>query len=278
MNNSGKMKNSSKPYAYHRFIDEAGDMTFFLKGHAPATLGSNGVSKTFILGMTYIKQDLKQTRSQIAQFCKDIENDPYFNEIPSVKKRMRQGDFYMHAKDDPPELRYKFLMFLLKNVDFSVQMVVGRKQPTRFTNKHNSREREFYADLLSHLLKDKANYRKLVINIAERGSSTKNNNLENALRQAHIRYAKRHAEGYKADIKFNVQYYSSEPILAITDYMLWTVQRVFERGETRFYDVVKDKIPLILDLYDTTNYENYKNYYGPKNPLTKDNFVEAGGE
>ena len=248
-------------------------MTFFLKGKAPAPLGSNGISRTFILGMAHIKQDLEQVRGLIRTFCKEIENDPYFNEIPSVKKRIDQGDFYLHAKDDPPELRYKFLMFLLKNVDFSVQMVVGRKQLTRFTNKHNSREREFYADLLSHLLKDKANYRKLVINIAERGSSTKNNNLENALRQAHIRYAKRHAEEYKADIKFNVQYYSSEPILAITDYMLWTVQRVFERGETRFYDVVKDRIPLILDLYDTTKYDNYQNYYRPKNPLTKQNKV-----
>lgn len=270
---SNKKKNSSKPHTYHRFIDEAGDMTFFLKGKAPAPLGGNGISRTFILGMAYIKQDLEQVRGFIRTFCKEIENDPYFNEIPSVKKRIDQGDFYLHAKDDPPELRYKFLMFLLKNVDFSVQMVVGRKQLTRFTNKHNSREREFYADLLSHLLKDKANYQKLVINIAERGSSTKNNNLENALRQAHIRYAKRHAEEYKADIKFNVQYYSSEPILAITDYMLWTVQRVFERGETRFYDVVKDRIPLILDLYDTTKYDNYQNYYGPKNPLTKQNKV-----
>lgn len=270
---SSKKRNNLEPYTYHRFIDEAGDMTFFLKGKAPAPLGSNGISRTFILGMAHIKQDLEQVRGLIRTFCKEIENDPYFNEIPSVKKRIDQGDFYLHAKDDPPELRYKFLMFLLESVDFSVQMVVGRKRLTRFVNKHHSQEREFYADLLSHLLKDKANYRKLVINIAERGSSTKNNNLENALRQAHIRYAKRHAEEYRADIKFNVQRYSSEPVPAITDYILWTVQRVFEKGETRFYDVVKDRIPLILDLYDTTKYDNYQNYYGPRNPLTKQNRV-----
>ena len=273
MTESNKKRNNLKPHTYHRFIDEAGDMTFFLKGKAPAPLGSNGISRTFILGMAHIKQDLEQVRGLIRTFCKEIENDPYFNEIPSVKKRIDRGGFYLHAKDDPPELRYKFLMFLLESVDFSVQMVVGRKRLTRFVNKHHSQEREFYADLLSHLLKDKANYRKLVINIAERGSSTKNNNLENALRQAHIRYAKRHAEEYRADIKFNVQRYSSEPVLAITDYILWTVQRVFEKGETRFYDVVKDRIPLILDLYDTTKYDNYQNYYGPRSPLTKQNRV-----
>lgn len=270
---SSKKRNNLEPYTYHRFIDEAGDMTFFLKGKAQAHLGSNGISRVFILGMAYIKQDLNQVCKLISLFCKEIESDPYFNEIPSVKKRIDRGGFYLHAKDDPPELRYKFLMFLLENVDFSVQMVVGRKRPTRFVNKHHSQEREFYADLLSHLLKDKGNYEKLVIDIAERGSSTKNNNLEIALSQAHERHAKTRRYKYRADIKFNVQRYSSEPVLAITDYILWTVQRVFEKGETRFYDVVKDRIPLILDLYDTTKYDNYQNYYGPKNPLTKQNKV-----
>jgi len=258
---------------YHRFIDEAGDMTFFLKGKVPAQFGENGISKTFILGMTHVKQSLDAVREAIRVFCREVEQDPYFNEIPSVKKRIDAGGFYLHAKDDPPELRYKFIQFLVKDVSFSVQMVVGRKNLTRFVNKHNAQEREFYADLLSHLLKDKASYEKLVINIAERGSSTANVNLENALLQAHERHNKRRGTQYTADIKFNVQKYSSEPLLAVTDYALWTVQRVFEKGETRFYEVLADKLPTIIDLYDTTKYDGWKNYYGPKNLLTKDNKI-----
>lgn len=258
---------------YHRFIDEAGDMTFFLKGKVPAKFGENGISKVFILGMAHIKQPLDEIRESIRAFCKEIEDDPYFNEIPSVKKRIDAGGFYLHAKDDPPELRYKFIKFLEEKVSFSVQMVAGRKSLTRFVNKHNSQDREFYADLLSHLLKDKAKYDKLVINIAERGSSTGNNNLENALQQAHDRHQNHRGTTYDADIKFNVQKYSSEPILAVTDYALWTVQRVFEKGETRFYDVLVDKLPTIIDLYDTSKYDGWKNYYGPKNPLTKDNKI-----
>ncbi len=35
---------------YHRFLDEAGDTTFFGKGKIPI-VGSAGVSKAFILGM-----------------------------------------------------------------------------------------------------------------------------------------------------------------------------------------------------------------------------------
>lgn len=265
-----------KTYIYHRFIDEAGDMTFFLKGRAPAKLGENGISKVFILGMTNVKQSLDEVRELIRQFCHDIENDPYFNEIPSVKKRIDGGGFYLHAKDDPPELRYKFIKYLAENIPFSVQMVVGRKSLTRFANSHSTQERKFYADLLSHLLKDKGRgkYDRLVINIAERGSSTGNNNLEDALLKAHLRHQNKYGTCYSAEIKFNVQKYSSEPILAITDYALWTVQRVFERGETRFYEALKTKLPTILDLYDTSRYKNYQNYYGPNNPLTKENKVE----
>lgn len=267
---------SRKPQTqtYHRFIDEAGDMTFFKKGKVAVRFGEDGISKAFILGMAHIKQPLNETREMIREFCADIENDPYFNEIPSIKKRIASGGFYLHAKDDPPELRYKFITYLVDNVSFSVQMVVGRKKLSRFVAKHNSQEREFYADLLSHLLKDKARYEKLVINIAERGSSTGNNNLENALAQAHERHTKRRGTVYEAEIRFNVQKYSSEPILAIVDYALWTVQRVFEKGEARFYDALKDKLPTIIDLYDTTRYKSYRNYYGPSNPLTKDNKVE----
>ncbi len=262
---------------YHRFIDEAGDMTFFGKNKTPI-LGNEGVSKVFILGMVKIKQPLSEVRTIINNFCAEIESDSFFNSMPSVNKRIKQGGYYLHAKDDSPEIRYKFLLYLMENIKFSAQVVVGRKKLSRFTNKHNSQEREFYADLLSHLLKDKANYDKLVINIAERGSSTRGKNLEDALLKAHQRHIERGGKEYTATIKFNVQRYSSEPILAITDYILWTVQRVFEKGEIRYYDIVSKNIKQIHDLYDqtksgTTN--GWMNYYGPDKPLTKDNYIES---
>jgi len=266
------MASEEPTYKYHRFIDEAGDMTFFGKGKI-SIIGNEGVSKAFMLGMGQIKQDLTETRRQLSQFYQSIENDPFFNTVPSIKKRIAHGGFYVHAKDDPPEIRYKFLQMLSQEIKFSVQIVVGKKGLTRFVNKHHANEREFYADLLSHLLKDKGSYEKLVINVAHRASSTGNKNLEFALRQAHARHAKRHTNDYSAEIKFNVQPYNHEPLLAIVDYALWTVQRIFERGETRFYNVIKDKIPLVLDLYDTEKYAGYQNYYNPRNPLTEANRI-----
>lgn len=49
------------------------------------------------------------------------------------------------------------------------------------------------------------------------------------------------------------------------------VQRVFERGEIRYYDFVKERVSTVLDLYDVDNYKGFQNYYGPKHPLTSAN-------
>jgi len=78
-------------------------------------------------------------------------------------------------------------------------------------------------------------------------------------------------EVFVPNVVFNVQNQISEPLLNISDYFCWAVQRVFEKGEIRFYDFLKDKISLVIDLYDKGNYKNWKNYYSPKNPLTTKN-------
>jgi hypothetical protein len=43
---------------------------------------------------------------------------------------------------------------------------------------------------------------------------------------------------------------------------------VFERGETRYYNYISDKISLVVDLYDLEHYTNSGNYYTEKHPLT----------
>lgn len=274
MNNGQKKINTAQLY-----IDEAGDMTFFKKGKAPANPGENGVSKVFMLGMVKIKQPIDEIDQIIRSFCKEIENDPFFNSFPSVKKRIVSGGFYLHASKDPTELRYKFIELLASGkIKFSAQIVVGRKDTERFVKKHNRQEQEFYADLLSHLLKDKASYEKLVLTVAERGSATRTENLECALLKAHERHKARGGQEYSAQIEFNVQSYSTEPTLALADYALWVVQRVFEQGETRYYDRIKDNIKHVFDVYDLGNAgskNGWKNYYSPKNPLTKANFIDG---
>jgi hypothetical protein len=268
------MARTHNPQDRHRFIDEAGDMTFYTKknGQKVISIGNEGVSTCFMMGMVHVKEDLASARSKIRRFDKEIEESEFFRSFPSVMKSINHGrhGFYPHAKNDPAELRYEFFKLMLEDIDFSIQVVVGRKIPQIFERQHHGGESEFYADLLSHLLKDKSSISGLVVDVAERGSSTSNVNLQNALKIARERNLKSNRPGELPDgVRFNVQPYDEDPLLALSDYGLWAVQRVYERGDEKFYRLMKKKIVLVLDLYDSLRYEGWKNYYNPrKNPLT----------
>lgn len=270
---------TNKTLKLHLFIDEAGDTTFFGKGKENI-VGKNGVSQSFILGMVQVKANLVDIRAEIDKVALKIETSPYYAKIPSVQKRIEKyGKFVFHAKDDIPEIRKEFYDFLLTQ-NFSLQAVVGRKIMRLFINKHNSNGNEFYADLLSHLLKDKFKHQKLVLNIAERGSSTSEVNIELAIQKAKQR-AKTKQYKSKGDIDnceivANIQPYKRDQLLSLADYSLWAVQRVFERGETRFYDYMSKKISLVIDLYDynDTNKPKWYNYYSGKNKLSDKNKID----
>ena len=256
---------------YHRFLDEAGDTTFWGKG-GRTVVGEQGVSLSFGIGMVKIRDDLDGIRKKVTNLQQKVEHDEYLNIIPSIRKKIGRGGFYFHATDDPPEVRQLFYNFI-HDIDCSLEMIVGRKIPSIYINKHHKHESEFYADILSHLLKNKLRAgRRLVLNIANRGTTTSNQNLQLALLKATSRALKKHEDKeLKAEVTFNVQNHRTEPILNIADYLCWAVQRVFERGEIRYYNYLQQKISLVVDLYDVGKYEGSNNYYRRDNPLTSDN-------
>lgn len=258
----------------HRFLDEAGDTTFYGKGKK-TIIGNDGVSNCFILGMVKFYEPLDELRRNIINLQNEICNNPLFETPSLLKKRNSNGGYYFHATDDIPEIRLKFFEYI-KNIDCSFEAIVGRKNIERYETKHKGKEEYFYADLLSHLLKNKlAKGEKLVLHISERGKSTKNTNLDLALRKAIQRYhkASNQNKDVKTEVIFNVNYPTKDPLLNIADYFCWAVQRVFEKGEIRYYNFLKEKISLVIDLYDTTKYEKWQNYYTPKNPLLSENKI-----
>ncbi len=258
---------------YHRFLDEAGDTTFYGKGKKNI-IGTNGVSNTFILGMVKVKDPLDEVREKINKLQLKITKDEFYH-VPSVLKKVNKTGYYLHATDDLPEVR-KEMFDIMKTINCSFEAVVGRKNIERYETKHKGKEEYFYADLLSHLLKNKlSKHEKLVMHISERGKSTKNHNLELAFLKAKQRFTNiNETKKVKTNVVFNVNYPTKDPLLNLADYFCWTIQRVFERGETRYYNFVKNQIKLVIDLYDTTNYGDWKNYYdNKKNPLTSKNKI-----
>lgn len=256
----------------HRFLDEVGDTTFFGKGKR-SVIGEEGVSLAFGMGIVRIDRPLGEVREEIENLHRSVEADRLLNTIPSVTKRVQKGGFFFHACKDSPEVRAVFLRYLEK-LPCEAEIVMARKTPTLFAKKHHGNEDEFYADLLSHLIKGRLKKeQKLVLNVAHRGSSTRAKVLEEALGKATHRALGKWEQGdLKTEVVFNVQTPLTEPLLCVADYLCWSVQRVFERGEVRHYDYLREKIRLVVDLYDREKYQGSRNYYDNKrNPLTSEN-------
>jgi hypothetical protein len=89
---------------------------------------------------------------------------------PSLVEGVQFRGFYFHAHDDSAEVRERLFKWI-HQTDWSLEMVVGRKIPALFAKKHNANDSEFYADLLSHLLK------KTNINVASGRSSISPNGI-----------------------------------------------------------------------------------------------------
>ena len=88
----GFFLDQSKLHSDHRFLDEAGDTTFYGKGMVPI-IGQEGVSLAFILGMVKIKSELEPIRKKIMELQQSIEQDSYL-QVPSVKKKIEKGGYF----------------------------------------------------------------------------------------------------------------------------------------------------------------------------------------
>ena len=81
----------------HRFLDEAGDTTFYGKGRIPI-IGEAGVSHSFSIGMVKFKGDLEAVRASIREMQQAVVADEYLKAIPSVAKKGAGKGFYFQME------------------------------------------------------------------------------------------------------------------------------------------------------------------------------------
>jgi len=84
-------------HKYHRFLDEAGDTTFYGKGKIPI-IGNEGVSAYFLLGILVLNEPVDDVRKKIIDLQTQIVNDPYFEPIPSIQKKKTRQDIFCMQK------------------------------------------------------------------------------------------------------------------------------------------------------------------------------------
>ncbi|TAF81065.1 MAG: hypothetical protein EAZ50_07425 [Runella slithyformis] len=244
------------------FIDECGSPDFF--GHRKKLLvGTDGFQPLLIIGAV-ITENRKALRKSIVEFGTEIKKDPDCKDIYSLQK----PDWFFHARADHPIVKDKFFEFLSSLSGFKAFVVIGRKEISRFTSKHNGNANEFYFDMLYHLLKDRLSredtYYQVFLSQRQK-SNTKD--FTESVKRAIDRDNKRRKNTQNIKYQCDMVMSSAYPEMSVIDYLLWALQRYILRGEHQYYDLVKDKFSLIIDLYDVRNYKKGANYYNKKSPF-----------
>ena len=251
------MKKTLKGDIYY-FVDESGDPCFYDK-RGNYIVGQEGCSKMLMLGFIQTDEP-KHIRKALYEVQEKIGNDQYLKGIPSIEKSLK----HFHATDDCPEVRQEVYK-CLSALNFKSQFVVARKIEGVF-KKHDCDENKFYDSLISHLFKNvlhraETNH----IYFSKRGSSIRQEPIEKAIERAKDQFEKKFFIKIRSNVNVQSQVPTGEPCLQVIDYMNWAIQRVFVRGEMRYFNFVKDKVSFVWDVYDTSKYP--KNFYSKANEL-----------
>jgi hypothetical protein len=248
-----------KPGLVYFFVDESGDPTFYdRKGNL--IIGQPDCSPLLILGLVEINDPVPD-RQSILKLQKELVADPYFKDFPSIQRTK----IAFHAKDDLPEIRYSFFK-LLTGLDFQAQFIVARKVERVFRNNFHSKENEFYDHLITQLFQGKLHsHEQNEIYYAKRGSRNRQAPIEAAIQRSIQQFEQKWDATVNTHTIVQAQTPAGEPCLSIVDDMNWAVYRAFTRGEMRYFETVRNKVGLLVDLYDQANYP--RNWYNKKNPF-----------
>lgn len=265
----------------HFFVDEAGDLTTFDR-HGRDIVGEPGVSRFFMVGVAQIP-DPEFTDSLLQELRNELLADPYFRGVPSMRPDAGKTARSFHACKDLPEVR-RDVIARISSCHARVFVGVRRKsvlvqeaQRARERTGEKLTLRRIYEDLVTRLFRNvlhKAERNQIVF--ARHAKWGRREAMALAIRKAKSNFAFRY--GVHWDKPTDIQ--AGEPHqfggLQVVDYYLWALQRLFERGEARFFELLRPAYRLIMDLDDTRN-RDYGEWYSDENPLTLQKLLPPAG-
>lgn len=264
----------------HYFVDEAGDMTLFNKRGA-VVVGKPGVSNTFMLGVAKIENP-KYVATKLSELRACLLADPYFRNVPSLQPEAQKTAVAFHACKDLPEVRRDVLR-LISSFGIKVQVAVRRKsgiaRNAKLLQQLSGRrvtENNIYDDLVKRLFKNLLHKAENRITFARRGKSDRQMALQKAIDKARKNFMK--SWGVQADHGISIM--STTPSesagLQVVDYYLWALQRMYERGEDRYFNLLSQDYRFIMDLDDTRN-KPYGEWYSKSNPISLEKIKPVAG-
>lgn len=162
---------------------------------------------------------------------------------------------FFHACNDLPEVRREVFKLLLKS-ETKVQVVIRHKIKLAEDAKKKFKEsgikitaNNIYDDLIKRLFRNllhKADENHIVV--ARRGKTGRLHALTDSIEKAKKNFEK----------KWNIANPHEYAGLQVVDYYLWALQRLYERHEKRFFNMLSSHYRLIMDLDDTRNKHCYE--------------------
>jgi Protein of unknown function (DUF3800) len=227
------------------FVDECGDPAFYARRTKRIIVGEEGCSLTFGIGFLRT-HDPQQIRSKLSEVRLAIATDRYLKDIPSIGKSV----LAFHAKNDAPEVR-KLVFEALDKTDFAAQVVVARKIEKVFKHQYKGSPDRFYDDLVAKLFTRQLHLSsENHIVFARRGTKPRQHALGTAVDLSARKFRKHYNAQQATSIQVQTSQPMQEPALQAVDYVLWAVQRCFERCDMRYFEYLREKIEIVWDLYD----------------------------
>jgi hypothetical protein len=263
----------------HYFVDEAGDLSFFDK-KGRIIVGQPGASKFFMMGVAQIA-DPEQVAWELEALRSSLMAHPCYKGIPSMQPDAKKTAIAFHAKDDYAEIREK-VFELMQSFDIKVFVAIRSKAEIADAAKADFKslgkklqQNAIYDDLIKRLFKNLLHKADIIqIAIARRGKETREEALEQAINQAQQNFETQWKISSNSSILIEPAYPSQVVGLQVIDYYLWAIQRLYERGEDRFFSPLAKKYRLIMDIDDKRN-KGYGEWYEDRNPLTLDKLKGA---
>lgn len=275
------MDTNKNKQIHHYFVDEAGDLTLFDK-KGRQIVGTPGVSRFFMVGVAHLSCP-KRADIELGNLRSRLLADPYFKGVPSMQPHTRKSAICFHASKDLPEVRRE-VFSVLPNLWAKVQVAIRRKKELA-TDAKSSYEKfgtkfsanDIYDGLVKRLFKNllhKADENRIIV--ARRGKADRLEALNSAIYHAKLNFEKKWNIKARSQISISSAHSHEFIGLQVIDYYLWALQRLYERGEDRFFNLLAPRYRLIMDVDDKRE-KPYGQWYTDQNPLTAQKIKPSEG-
>ncbi len=214
--------------------------------------------------------DLKSLRLELLA-------DPYFSKVPSMQPEQRKTAVTLHAKDDCAEVRREVYRLLLEREMRFFAVVRDKRTIVTKVQEHNLKHptyryhpNQLYDRCVSRLFRDRLHKEDAyTVRFSKRGNRSRTEALGRAIEHARDNLRAKWGIAATAPIEIIPAKPEQSGGLQAVDYFLWALQRLYERGDDRYWEYVVSKVSLVHDVDDTR--ENpYGMYYTKRNPLKEE--------